>query len=144
MKARNLLLMTGIAASTSIVAQEIVETQTTDSMKTEKKENVAVQAYKATENAVVNGYKAVESAVVKGYKAVESTVVKGWEAVENGCVKMFTYDGETTEETKERLRAGAERLQTISEQAQQRSREISEQAQQRSREISEKATGKHD
>ncbi|MGM9746373.1 MAG: hypothetical protein ACI30H_05395 [Paludibacteraceae bacterium] len=88
-------------------------------MKTEKKEPVAVRAYKATENAFVEGYNAVE----------------------NGCVKMFAHKGETTEETTARLQAGVEKSHDISTEAQERSRALAEEAQQRSREISQKATG---
>ncbi|MGN0187356.1 MAG: hypothetical protein ACI392_06395 [Paludibacteraceae bacterium] len=88
-------------------------------MKTEKKEPVAVRAYKATEKAVVEGY----------------------EAVENGCVKMFAHKGETTEETKARLQAGVEKSQNVSANAQKRSRSLAEEAQKRSRVISQKVTG---
>ena len=92
---------------TIAVAQDTVRvSQTTDSMKTEKKERVAVRAYKATEKAFVEGY----------------------EAVENGCVKMFAHKGETTAETKARLQAGVEKSHDISTEVQERSREISQKA----------------
>ena len=120
MKIRNLIWLIGVAAGTTAAAQDNVNlTQTTDSMKTEKKDPVAVRAYKATENAFVKGY----------------------EAVENGCVKMFAHKGETTEETKARLQAGVKKSHDISAEAQERSHVVSEKAQQRSREISQKATG---
>ena len=126
MNIRHFIWLVGIAAGTTAAAQDTVSiNQTTDSMKTEKKEPVAVRAYKATEKAFVEGYNAVEGAFVKGYNAVE-----------NGCVKMFAQKGETTEETKARLQAGVAKAQNISAEAQERSRTISEETQQRSREIS--------
>lgn len=120
MNIRHFIWLIGIAAGTTAAAQDnVILTQTTDSMKTEKKERVAVRTYKATENAFVKGY----------------------EAVEDGCVKMFAHKGETTEETKACLQAGVEKSHDISAEAQERSHAIAEEAQQRSREISQKATG---
>ena len=107
MKIRNLIWLIGVAAGTTAAAQDNVNlTQTTDSMKTEKKDPVAVRAYKATENASVKGY----------------------EAVEHACVKIFAHKGETTAETKARLQAGVEKSHDISTEVQERSREISQKA----------------
>lgn len=64
MNIRHSIWLVGIAAGTTVAAQDNVNlTQTTDSMKTEKKEPVAVRAYKATENAFVKGYEAVKTVV---------------------------------------------------------------------------------
>ena len=62
---------------------------------------------KANDGAV-KGYKAIEHAVVSGYKKIEDTFVSGWEKVEEACVDaLFKKEGETTQETIDRLRTGA-------------------------------------
>lgn len=54
---------------------------------------------------VVSGYKKIESGVVGGYKKIEGGVVNGFNKVTDKCVEvLFSKDGETVEETKERLR----------------------------------------
>lgn len=53
---------------------------------------------------MINGYLFIENGVVKGYKDIENGVVKGFTAVTDGItLKLFGRDGETMEETKERL-----------------------------------------
>ena len=54
---------------------------------------------------VVNGYKKIENGVVEGYKKIETGVVEGFGKVTDKCVeKLFSKDGESVEDTKERLR----------------------------------------
>ena len=54
--------------------------------------------------AVVEGYKKIEDGVVGGYKKIEDGVVEGFNKVSDVCIeKLFSKDGETVEETKERL-----------------------------------------
>lgn len=54
---------------------------------------------------VVNGYKKIETGVVEGYKKIETGVVEGFGKVTDKCVeKLFSKDGESVEDTKERLR----------------------------------------
>jgi len=54
---------------------------------------------------VVNGYKKIETGVVDGYKKIETGVVAGFGKVTDKCVeKLFSKDGESVEDTKERLR----------------------------------------
>lgn len=54
---------------------------------------------------VVNGYKKIETGVVDGYKKIETGVVEGFGKVTDKCVeKLFSKDGESVEDTKERLR----------------------------------------
>ena len=55
--------------------------------------------------AVVEGYKKIEDGVVGGYKKIEDGVVEGFNEVSDVCIeKLFSKDGETVEETKERLK----------------------------------------
>ena len=57
---------------------------------------------------VVKGYKAVENGVVGGYKKMESGVVEGFNKVSDKFVEaLFTREGESVEEAKERLAKGA-------------------------------------
>lgn len=59
------------------------------------------------EKTVVEGYQKIEDGVVDGYKKIEKGAVDGFTKVTDKCVeKMFTKDGETVEEAKERLSKG--------------------------------------
>ena len=54
--------------------------------------------------AVTEGYKKIEEGVVGGYKKIETGVVEGFQKVSDKFVeKLFTRDGETVEEAKQRL-----------------------------------------
>lgn len=56
---------------------------------------------------VTKGYKKIEDGVVSGYKKIEDGVVEGFNKVSDKFVKkLFTKDGETVEEAKERLSNG--------------------------------------
>ncbi len=67
-----------------------------------------MDAEKKIENGVVRAYKAVEQGVVSGYSAVEDGVVTAAKKVGDVCVgALFTQEGESVEEAKERLRKGA-------------------------------------
>lgn len=56
-----------------------------------------------------NGYLFIENGVVKGYKTIEEGVVDGFTAVTDSVtLKLFGKDGETVEQTKERLKTNAE------------------------------------
>ena len=53
---------------------------------------------------VVEGYKKIEDGVVGGYKKIEEGAVEGFQKVSDKFVeKLFTKEGETVEEAKERL-----------------------------------------
>lgn len=53
---------------------------------------------------VVDGYKKIENAVVDGYKSIEKGAVDGFNKVSDKCIDvLFTKEGETVEEAKERL-----------------------------------------
>lgn len=55
---------------------------------------------------VVEGYKKIEGGVVDGYKKIEEGAVSGFNKVTDKIVEtVFTKEGETVEETKERLSA---------------------------------------
>lgn len=57
---------------------------------------------------VVEGYKKIEDSVVGGYKKIEEGAVEGFNKVTDKIVgTVFAKEGETTEEAKERLAAGA-------------------------------------
>lgn len=65
----------------------------------------AVTGYKKIEKGVVDGYKKIETGVVEGYKKIETGIVEGFSKVTDKCVEvLFTREGETVEEAKERLR----------------------------------------
>lgn len=65
-----------------------------------------LNALESIAKGVRNGYLFIENGVVKGYKDIENGVVKGFTAVTDGItLKLFGRDGETMEETKERLNA---------------------------------------
>ena len=65
----------------------------------------AKDAYKAIEGGVTDAYKAIEDSIVGAYKAVEKGAVDAYRKVEDTMVdKLFRKDGETLEQTKERLR----------------------------------------
>ena len=56
------------------------------------------------EDAVVGGYKKIENAVVGGYKKIEEGAVEGFNKVSDKFIeKLFSKEGESTEETKARL-----------------------------------------
>jgi len=62
------------------------------------------KAYKAIEHGVVGTYEKIEDAVVSGYKKVEQGTVSGFAKLTDKMVeKLFSREGETVEETKERL-----------------------------------------
>ena len=74
----------------------------------EKLADEVVKGYKAVENGVVKGYKAIGNGVVGGYKKMESGVVEGSNKVSEKFVEaLFTREGESVEEAKERLAKGA-------------------------------------
>ena len=57
---------------------------------------------------VVEGYKKIEEGVVGGYKKIEEGAVGGFNKVTDKIVEtVFAKEGETVEEAKERLAAGA-------------------------------------
>ena len=62
------------------------------------------EAYEAIEEGVVGGYKKIENTVVSGYKKVETGAVNGFRKVSDFFIKkLFSREGETVEETRERL-----------------------------------------
>lgn len=64
-----------------------------------------ISAYSAIEKGVVGAYKTIECSVVGAYKAVEQGAVEAYQKVENTMVdKIFRKEGETLEQTKQRLR----------------------------------------
>lgn len=68
------------------------------------------EGYKKIENGIVEGYKRIEEGVVGGYKKIESGVVDGFNKVTDKCVEvLFTKDGETVDEAKQRLRPNNDR-----------------------------------
>ena len=55
---------------------------------------------------IVDGYQKIEDGVVSGYKKIEEGAVAGYKKVEDTFVeKLFTKDGESIEEAKERLKS---------------------------------------
>ncbi|MBO5159353.1 MAG: hypothetical protein J6B94_07165 [Lachnospiraceae bacterium] len=65
--------------------------------------------------AVVDGYKKIEEGVVGGYKKIEEGAVEGFQKVSDKFVDvLFTKEGETVEEAKERL-AGSLKKEAESE-----------------------------
>ena len=63
------------------------------------------KAYQTIEDGVVGAYEKIEDAVVSGYKKVERGAVSGFGKLTDKLVeKIFSREGETVEETKERLR----------------------------------------
>lgn len=53
---------------------------------------------------VTEGYKKIEDGVVDGYKKLEEGIVEGFNKVNDKMIeKLFTKEGETVEEAKERL-----------------------------------------
>ena len=64
----------------------------------------AEKAYKAIEQGVVDTYEKIEDAVVSGYKKVEQGAVTGFQKISDRFVeKFFSREGESVEETRERL-----------------------------------------
>ena len=62
------------------------------------------ETYQAIEDGVVDTYQKVEDGVVGGYKKVENIFVSGYKKIEDSFVKKFlSREGETVEETKNRL-----------------------------------------
>ena len=65
---------------------------------------------------VVEGYKKIEDGVVSGYKKIEEGAVEGFNKVTDKIVEtVFAKEGETVEETKERLAAGAKKKEDAKE-----------------------------
>ncbi|MGM9878029.1 MAG: hypothetical protein ACI33S_05200 [Bacilli bacterium] len=61
---------------------------------------------------LINANKKIEDAVVSGYKKVEDSVVGGYKKIEDKFVDTFLKkDGETTEETKTRVKAEQKALE---------------------------------
>ena len=62
---------------------------------------------KKIEEAVVESYRKIENGVVEGYRKVEGAAVEGYRKVEDKFIDaLFSKVGETTEETRERLKSG--------------------------------------
>lgn len=58
---------------------------------------------------VVEGYKKIEEGVVGGYKKIEEGAVEGFNKVTDKFVDvLFTKEGETVEEAKERMKKAVE------------------------------------
>ena len=67
----------------------------------------AKEVLEGIETAVVDTYKSIEDGVVGTYQKLENSVVGAYEKLENKMVeKLFTKDGETVEEAKQRLKDG--------------------------------------
>ena len=63
------------------------------------------KVYQAVEEGVVDTYEKIEDAVVSGYKRIEEGAVTGFQKLTDKMVeKLFSREGESVEETKERLR----------------------------------------
>lgn len=63
---------------------------------------------------VVEGYKKIEDGVVGGYKKIEEGAVSGFNKVTDKIVEsVFAKEGETVEEAKERLAAGAKTKEEV-------------------------------
>ena len=63
-----------------------------------------MEANEKIAEAVVEGYKKIEDGVIGGYKKIEEGAVEGFQKVSDKFVeKLFTKEGETVEEAKERL-----------------------------------------
>lgn len=63
-----------------------------------------MEANEKIAEAVVEGYKKIEDGVVGGYKKIEEGAIEGFQKVSDKFVeKLFTKEGETVEEAKERL-----------------------------------------
>ncbi len=66
-----------------------------------------VEANEKIAETVVEGYKKIEDGVVTGYKKIETGAVEGFNKVSDKIIeKVFSKDGESVEETKERLSKG--------------------------------------
>lgn len=89
----------------AVVAAEIAEAAAEEVVPGYKKlEQGVVAGYKKIEEGVVTGYKKIEDGVVNGYLKIQDGVVEGFGKVIDKCVEvMFGKDGESVEETKERL-----------------------------------------
>ena len=62
------------------------------------------KAYEAIEENVVGTYKKIEDGVVSGYKKVEQGAVSGFRKVSDFFIKkLFSREGETVDETRNRL-----------------------------------------
>ncbi len=72
--------------------------------KNEKIAEEVTSGFKKIEDGVVGGYKKIENGAVGGYKKIETGAVNTFNAVSDKFVeKLFTREGETVEEAKERL-----------------------------------------
>lgn len=66
--------------------------------------------YKKIETGVVEGYKKLETGIVEGYKKTETGIVSGFNKVTDKCIEvLFAKDGESVEDTKERLSRGGKK-----------------------------------
>lgn len=71
----------------------------------QKIEDTVTGGYKKIEDAVTGSYRKMEKTVVDGFLKMEDGIVSGFNRVSDKCVeKMFSREGETVEETKERLK----------------------------------------
>ena len=60
--------------------------------------------YKKVEDSVVDAYRKIEDGVVGGYQKIEDGAVNGFRKVSDFFIKkLFSREGETVEETRERL-----------------------------------------
>ena len=60
--------------------------------------------YKKVEDSVVDTYRKIEDGVVGGYQKIEDGAVNGFRKVSDFFIKkLFSREGETVEETRERL-----------------------------------------
>ena len=63
-----------------------------------------VETYKAIEQGIVDTYQKIEDGVVGGYKKMEAGAVSGFQKISDKFIeKFFSREGETVEETKQRL-----------------------------------------
>lgn len=63
-----------------------------------------IEANEKIAKSVTEGYKKIEDGVVESYKKLEEGIVEGFNKVSDKFVeKLFTKDGETVEEAKQRL-----------------------------------------
>ena len=74
---------------------------------TEMAKSKLIEANKKIAQTTTEGFKKIEKGVVDGYKKIEKGVVDGYTKIEDRFVDAYlTKDGETVEETKERLKKG--------------------------------------
>lgn len=94
------------------IAAEAMKTDTQDSDNNNIQKDSTMTKMNVLESiadGMKNGYLFIENGVVKGYKTIEEGVVDGFTAVTGSItLKLFGKDGETVEQTKERLKTNAE------------------------------------